>query len=772
MTQISALQPPFFEGELIGRSGHYLIGWARNLAHPDEVVTLDLIGDGQWLGSVRAEFTLSFDDRPEAAVGHGFMFAVNQEQWQATARFEAWITNQDQRLNGVIFSHQEKQTIAQVHNTQVTVSGGLHLEGWAWESLDAKTSQKIIVYEAGQWVTEGIANHYSPELEALGIADVMHGFKVLLPFELADGRAHKLEIVTVDGKALYGSPVTVIVPATSLKDWADALPLPIPDQAFLQAVMERYDWHVPLSTHFSCYREWSDRFANPTKCTVFTTAVLICITGTHDLEKTLASLVKQSHHQWLALVCSEDSLTIDNRIKFIKPSMWHKQLQTAIGSASGIVSFVMAGDTLAADALSALADAFTNLCVQIAYTDCDQVSDETDNTIPWFKPDWDPDLFLAATPLHYLFATRPQHLAVNHPYLPQLEAWPWLAVQAIGDDAQAIYHIPRVLYHRGKGALAPVHLAAQQLCDPILAPELTRALSTTGEQECLWPDPSDWPTVSLIIPTRDHVDLLKSCIESLLNTDYPAMDIIVIDNDSADEDALIYLDGLKQKNIQILKYPGPFNFSKINNHAVQQAKGRIIGLINNDIEATNPDWLKAMVRQLLRPNVGAVGAKLLWPNGMVQHAGVVLGLHGLAGHTGNDWYKDDAGYFGYNQITRSVSAVTAACLLCYRDDYWAVGGLDENDFPVNFNDVDFCLKLRKMGKRTIWTPEAQLRHAESASRGADRTPDRRGRVVREQNRLMQKWHQWIIDDPYYNPNLNLDTYSYAGLAIPPRLRTT
>jgi GT2 family glycosyltransferase len=771
MTQITAVQPPSFEGELIGRSGHYLIGWARNLAHPDEVVTLDLIGDGQWLGSVRAEFTLDFEGRPAAAVGHGFMFAVNQEQWQATARFEAWVTNQDQRLNGFIFSHQEKQTMAQVHNTQVTVSGGLHLEGWAWNSLEAQTSQKIIVYEAGQRVAEGLANHYSTELEAMGFADVMHGFKVLLPFELADGKAHQLEVATADGKALYGSPVKVVVPETSLKDWADALPLPKADQAFLHAVMERYEWHVPLSTHFSCYREWSERFANPTKCTVSTTAVLICITGTHDLDKTLASLVKQSHHHWLALVCSEDTLTLDKRIKSIKPSKWHKQLQTAIGSASGIVSFVMTGDTLAVDALAALAEVFNNPCVQIAYTDCDQVSDETDNSIPWFKPDWDPDLFLASTPLHYLFATRPQHLAVNNLYLPQLEAWPWLAVQSVGDDAQAIYHIPRVLYHRRKGALAPVHLAAQQRCDPILAPELTRALSTTGEQQCLWPDPSDWPTVSLIIPTRDHVDLLKSCIESLLNTDYPAMDIIVIDNDSADEEALAYLDGLKQKNIQVLKYPGPFNFSKINNHAVQQAKGRIIGLINNDIEAIDTDWLKAMVRQLLRPHVGAVGAKLLWPNGMVQHAGVVLGLHGLAGHTGNDWYKDDAGYFGYNQITRSVSAVTAACLLCNRDDYWAVGGLDENDFPVNFNDVDFCLKLRKMGKRIIWTPEAQLLHAESASRGADRTPDRRGRVVREQNRLMQKWHQWIIDDPYYNPNLNLDAYSYAGLAIPPRLRT-
>ncbi len=770
MTQITAVQPSSFDGELIGRSGHYLIGWARNLAHPDEVVTLDLIGDGQWLGSVRAEFTLDFDDRPAAAVGHGFMFAVNQEQWQATARFEAWVTNQDQRLNGVIFSHQEKRALPQVQNTQVYVTGGLQLVGWASNSLDLESNQKIVAYEAGRLVAEGIANQHSEELEAAGYSNTKQGFSLSLPLAMADGNVHKIEVATADGKALNGSPLTIIVPATSLKNWAEALPLSTPDQAFLRAVLERYDWYVPVSADFSCYTHWSDRFAIQTEGTVSTTAVLICITGTHDLDKTLASLIKQSHHHWFALVCSEDTLTLDKRIKGIKPSKWLKQLQTAIGSASGVVSFVMAGDTLAPDALAALAEAFNNPCVQIAYTDCDQVLDDKNNLIPWFKPNWDPDLFLATTPLHYLFATRPEHLGVTNPYLSQLEAWPWLAVQAVGDDAQAICHIPRVLYHRRKGALVPVHLAAQQRCDPILAPELTRALSATGEQELLWPDPSDWPTVSLIIPTRDHVDLLKSCIESLLKTDYPAMDIIVIDNDTAEEEALAYLAGLKQKNIQVIKYPGPFNFSKINNHAVQQAKGSMIGLINNDIAAIDTDWLKAMVRQLLRPNVGAVGAKLLWPNGMVQHAGVVLGLHGLAGHTGNDWYKDDGGYFGYNQITRSVSAVTAACLLCNRDDYWAVGGLDENDFPVNFNDVDFCLKLRKMGKRIVWTPDAQLLHAESASRGADRTPDRRGRVVREQNRLMQKWHQWIINDPYYNPNLNLDAYSYAGLAIPPRLR--
>jgi GT2 family glycosyltransferase len=384
---------------------------------------------------------------------------------------------------------------------------------------------------------------------------------------------------------------------------------------------------------------------------------------------------------------------------------------------------------------------------------------------PWFKPDWDPDLFLSHTLLHHLFAIRPGNLPVNNPQIGELDAWPWLVVQIVGDNAEAIHHIPRVLYHRRNGVPPSVHVDAQRNCDAILAPDLHRANGSLT-----WANPSKWPKVSLIVPTRDHVELLQCCIESLLKTDYPKLEIIVMDNDSAEPKALAYLKQLKNNNVKVIRHPGAFNFSALNNHAVQHAKGSLVGLINNDIEAIDPGWLKAMVRHALRPSVGAVGAKLLWPNGIVQHAGVVLGLHGLVGHTGNDWYKDDTGYFGYNQTTHSASAVTAACLLCKREDYLAVGGLDEMDFPVNFNDVDFCLKLRRLGKRIVWTPEAQLIHAESASRGHDNTADRRGRLAREKSRLLQKWQQWIIDDPYYNPNLNLDEYSYAGLAIPPRER--
>jgi GT2 family glycosyltransferase len=771
MTQIKLNNHDLFKGALLGRSGNKLIGWVYSLARPDEVVSIDLIGDGQWLGSVRAELKLPFDDLPFEAIGHGFVFTINSHNWQSIARFEVWVTNHDHRLEGVFFTHQEHKFLTQVKNTQVKISAGLHLVGWAWDSLDTAVNQKIMAYEAGKLIVEGLANQYSATLEVIGGSYVNHGFNLTLPLELADGRVHKIDVLMADGTALKGSPVTIIAPVTTLMDWTNSLVIPQPDQELLTALMKRYSWRFGVSTDFSFYQQWRGRFVTIKACAYSNRPVLVCISGAEDLHKTLISLTEQTHINWLALVCTEESIDLDSRIHAIAANKWLVTLQAAITEATGIVSFIMAGDTLSADALASLVEVFEDSMVQIVYTDCDQFSGKGDLMSPWFKPDWDPDSFLASHLLHYLFATRPVNLALNSPHLNQLEAWPWLAVQVVGDNPHAIYHIPRVLYHQRNGALSLVHLEAQHNCDQLLAPELTRTILSTGDNAFVWSDPSEWPLVSLIIPTRDHVDLLSACVESLLKTDYPNMEIIVMDNDSTDVEALAYLEQLNLKHIKVIKHPGHFNFSAINNHGVQQASGSIIGLINNDIEATHPNWLKVMVRQLLRPNVGAVGAKLLWPNGMVQHAGVLLGLHGWAGHTGNDWYKDDAGYFGYNQMTRSVSAVTAACLICRRDDYNAVGGLDETAFPVNFNDVDFCLKLRKLGKRIIWTPEAQLIHAESASRGLDVTPARKARMAREQNRLMQKWHLWIHDDPYYNPNLNLDSYSYAGLAIPPRQRT-
>jgi len=183
--------------------------------------------------------------------------------------------------------------------------------------------------------------------------------------------------------------------------------------------------------------------------------------------------------------------------------------------------------------------------------------------------------------------------------------------------------------------------------------------------------------------------------------------------------------------VKVLSYPKPFNYSAINNFAAREAQGELLLLLNNDVEIKDPRWLSEMVVQFDRPDVGVVGKKLLWPNGLVQHGGVVVGVNGLAAHAFNDCWTDDPGYMGLNRLDREQSAVTAACLMIRKEDFLAVGGLDETHLPVTFNDVDLCLKIRGQGKRVVLTARFPLIHHESASRGKEDTPQKQARSKHE-----------------------------------------
>ena len=281
------------------------------------------------------------------------------------------------------------------------------------------------------------------------------------------------------------------------------------------------------------------------------------------------------------------------------------------------------------------------------------------------------------------------------------------------------------------------------------------------------------PRVSLIIPTRDQATMLQACIDSLMQwTQWPGLEIIVVDNDSCEAKTRTCFRKLEKQGIRVLAMPGSFNFARLNNRAVAEASGEIVGLINNDIQALHAGWLDEMLGHLLQEGVGAVGAKLLWPNGMVQHGGVVLGIGNVAGHYGNLLHDDDWGDHARNRVALQVSGVTAACLLLRKTDYVALGGMDETAFPVAFNDVDLCLRLRAMGKAIVWTPHARLLHAESASRGKEDTPQKKARARREVEQLRSRWGAQLLQDPFYHPCLSLDVHShpFGGLALPPRNR--
>jgi GT2 family glycosyltransferase len=279
--------------------------------------------------------------------------------------------------------------------------------------------------------------------------------------------------------------------------------------------------------------------------------------------------------------------------------------------------------------------------------------------------------------------------------------------------------------------------------------------------------PSPLPLVSIIIPTRDRVDILKNCIDSIFEkSTYGNIEIIIVDNDSVECDTHHYFSSLKIKGIKVIKDNYDFNFSRLNNIGANEAQGEYLCLMNNDIEVITSDWLEEMISFACQPGVGCVGARLWYPDGRLQHGGVILGIGGVAGHLHKYLPKDDIGYLGRAVIHQSVSAVTAACLVVSKKIYGEVGGLDE-ELAVAFNDVDFCLKVMKKQYRNIYTPYAEMIHHESISRGAEDSPEKQVRFMQEVNLMQDRWSSELQNDFAYSPNLTNEHEDFS-FAWPPR----
>jgi GT2 family glycosyltransferase len=276
------------------------------------------------------------------------------------------------------------------------------------------------------------------------------------------------------------------------------------------------------------------------------------------------------------------------------------------------------------------------------------------------------------------------------------------------------------------------------------------------------------PLASIIIPTRNARQLVRQCIESIRRkTTYANYEILLVDNGSDDKEAVDYFESLERSgHIRLVRDPKPFNFSRINNGAARVARGEYLVFLNNDVEVITPDWLSELVSHAQRREIGAVGARLWYPNDTIQHAGLIL-VAGLAGHAHLGKRRGDHGYFSRASLIQSLSAVTAACL-CVRKRYFEeVGGFDE-DLAVAFNDVDLCLRLGGKGYRSLYTPYAELYHHESASRGYEDTPEKMIRFKKEAQALGDRWMPLLLNDPYYSPNLALVGEPFT-LAWPPRV---
>lgn len=398
---------------------------------------------------------------------------------------------------------------------------------------------------------------------------------------------------------------------------------------------------------------------------------------------------------------------------------------------------------------------------QLIYVDTDRV-EKGQRVSPSFYSDWNPELQLSSAYIRTGCWIADVNLLQQQGFINSHEGIALFFAKMAVEAFQKISHIPLILVHQTVSSTFSMQSFSAGLTTYLSGKAKVLLCKTHDVVSVKWSITAA-PLVSLIIPTKNGKELVKACIESILNkTSYMSFEILLVDNNSDESDSLEYFAHLNQHpKITLLKYPHPFNYSAINNFAVNYAKGEIVALVNNDIEVITPEWLTYMVGHVMRHDIGCVGAKLLYPDDRVQHAGVVMGYGGGAGHAHKYFPRYHSGYLNRLAATGNFSAVTAACLLVKKSDYLAVGGLNENDLTIAFNDVDLCLKVLELGRRNLYCAEAELYHHESVSRGYEDTFEKRARFESELNYLKTKWASYITHDPAYNPNLTLRRENFA-----------
>ena len=548
----------------------------------------------------------------------------------------------------------------------------------------------------------------------------------------------------------------------------------------------RHFWAESNDEARKALRQYLDTLNDPPKI-----AVLLPVFNTQVrwLTKCLDSVVQQSYHNWELCIADDASTNpevrqflqryaaTDQRIKVIfreKNGHICAASNSALQLATApFVALLDHDDELAVDALGWIACAIANCPgVRLLYSDEDKISEGGEHFDPYFKPDFDRELLLGQNFVSHLGVYSTELLrelgGFREGYEGSQDHDLVLRASEVLADSEVL-HIPTVLYHWRaiSGSTAKAGEEKSYAADASLravsdhldrtVPGARAELLRHGRMRIRYPLPQSLPEVCLIIPTRDRLDLLQPCVDSLISvTRYPRLRILVVDNGSAESATIAWMRRAAQQHptVDVIRIDEPFNFSRLNNIAARHVESELIGLVNNDIEARDPDWLAEMVSLAVRPKVGAVGAMLEYPNGTIQHAGVILGIHGIAGHPYSGQPVGTPGQMGRLELTQSLSATTAACLLSRRTCFLEVGGLDES-LAVAFNDVDYCLKLVESGYRILWTPHARLRHHESATRGLEDSPEKLSRFRSEASIMQLRWASRIANDPAYNPNLSI-----------------
>jgi O-antigen biosynthesis protein len=505
------------------------------------------------------------------------------------------------------------------------------------------------------------------------------------------------------------------------------------------------------------------------------------------LSEAIESVQHQSYKNW-ELCIADDASTNKDVLNFLKTQEVDIRIKvsyrsinghisacsnSALGLATGeFVTFLDHDDKLHPHALASITS-YLNVDpnIEILYSDEDKIDSEGNRKDPYFKSDWNPDLLLSQNYICHLAVYKKSLIdSLGGLRLGTEGAQDYDLILRASEKTKNIIHIPHVLYHwravSGSTALSSDqkkyahHRSEDVVKDALVRRSLSATVLDTGfgayhRVRYMLPDRS--PLVSIIIPTRDRIDLLSKCIDGLLNqTEYPALEIIIVDNNSQEPETHAYFESIGGDTVKVIPFNSDFNFSAINNFAVAKSKGEIIVLLNNDVEIIHSDWLVELVSQAVRPEIGAVGCRLYYADNYVQHDGIIIGIGGVAGYANPRLEREAIGGFGRSKLIQNYSAVTAAVLAIRKSTYMEIGGLDEKNLAVAFNDVDFCLRIKEAGYRNLYTPFAELYHHESVSRGPDTDPKKAERFEKEALYMKNNWSEMISRDPFYSPNLSLN----------------
>lgn len=745
------------------RSGELTFsGYALDTNDPTRKFVVEILVDGYPVQVIRADaFVHELSQERVGDACYGFSCLLKDAVVNATAVVEARLANLATAVGAPVTLARPSDVVLNPSGPgTVRWLGGLRFSGWVAERQNFATGKVLV---DGIPITRIKATTWSHVGTSEQDARAVRTFDFHLPQHFADGIVHQLVLTDDVGENIGGRPLVFIAYPDGLREAVAGRGVSEPE--LLRA--ELIDQLLPMSLPFSEYQAWRENLPISAAPSVALRAAVILV-GPGPIEDTLESLQEQSHPDWTAVALPQSSEPTG-----FQPDQALEFLGTDEADCDFIV-FALAGTLFEPNALQQIGSAFEKFdSTQAVYTDLD-VSSGDGSVWPLALPAFDYERMLEQGYCAYLFAVRrstvERSLQAGASNLYRL-------FNSILDDQSVsrsdIVHLPGAL-----GTLPDFDraVAGAALAAAGIAHLQRRGISTQVRPSSGGVFPAvrivrtlDRPRTTIVIPTRNRRNLLEACIDSI----QPAVkrtqaEILIVDNDSSDPDTLRYLAKLDNRTATILHVPGEFNFPRLNNCAAKAADGDILCLLNNDVKALDDHWLDEMLSRVMEADVGAVGALLVWPSGVVQHGGVVLGPSFAATHAFNDRIVGDAGYTDLLRVAHECSAVTAACMVTRRHDYLQVGGMDEVRFPVNFNDVDYCLKLRALGRRIVFTPHAKLIHLESASRGLDVRANHKDRFERELQNLRAKWGPVIAGDPYYSPVLSLDPIPYSALAWPAR----